>query len=307
MTKTDLLLTLVEEAAGAAGVDPELVMKERGPELVGLFINALVEVGRPAIRRDVPKMIEKRQRHLGAFRKRLRKTWKKPLDLLTSMIVGSVEAGAQYVRAHRDQELGPTGAALFRLHAAGCRASEEVLCLLEGGFASAANARWRSLHEIAVTALFVRQHGDELAQRYLDHYVVEQYKAAMGYQAKCKRLGQRPLRQRQLEYLKTNRDLVMKRHGEAFGQSYGWAAEVLENPRPKFDQIEEHVRLDHLRPYYKFASYPVHAGSFGLLYTVELGPEARDFLLAGPSNGGLADPGQFTAVSLLQLTLLRQF
>ena len=53
------------------------------------------------------------------------------------------------------------------MHARACRTGYEILTLLDAGLASAAHARWRSLHEVAAVAFFVKEHGPETAERYL--------------------------------------------------------------------------------------------------------------------------------------------
>jgi len=49
--------------------------------------------------------------------------------------------------------------ALVRLQAGAARVAGEIYALLLSGYASGAHARWRTLHEIAVTALFIAQRG----------------------------------------------------------------------------------------------------------------------------------------------------
>jgi len=90
------------------------------------------------------------------------------------------------------------------------------------------------------------------------------------------------------------------RYGKAFGGTYGWAAEALGNPNPKFFHIEQSVGVERLRPFFKMASYNVHANPKGVLF--RLGLLTKGVLLAGPSNAGLADPGQNTAFSLTLIT-----
>lgn len=51
---------------------------------------------------------------------------------------------------------------------------QEIGVLLGAGFWSGAAARWRALHEAAVTARIIAAHGPFLAQRYLDHGFVVQ-------------------------------------------------------------------------------------------------------------------------------------
>ena len=43
-----------------------------------------------------------------------------------------------------------------------CQVTDEIICLLENGFADGAMARWRTLHEIAVVAVVISQHGENL-------------------------------------------------------------------------------------------------------------------------------------------------
>jgi hypothetical protein len=84
-------------------------------------------------------------------------------------------------------------------------------------------------------------------------------------------------------------------------QGHGWAANALNNVDPKFGDIEAEVALDHLRPYYRMASYPTHAGPKAVAF--DLGLNDHDVMLAGPSNTGLADPGHSIAITLLRVTV----
>ena len=56
--------------------------------------------------------------------------------------------------------------------------ADEIICLLENGFADGAMARWRTLHEIAIVAIVLSKHGEDIAQGYLDHQAVESKRAA---------------------------------------------------------------------------------------------------------------------------------
>ena len=57
----------------------------------------------------------------------------------------------------------------MHLHANACLVTSEVITLLEAGYSSGATARWRSLHEVAVYAMFIVKHGPGTAERYLRH------------------------------------------------------------------------------------------------------------------------------------------
>jgi hypothetical protein len=71
--------------------------------------------------------------------------------------------------------------------------------------------------------------------------------------------------------------------------------------KPTFVDIERAAGIDHLRPYYRMASHPVHANPKGVFFRLGLMWESQ-ILLAGPSNAGLADPGQCAALSLSQVS-----
>ncbi len=53
-------------------------------------------------------------------------------------------------------------------------------------------ARCRTLHEIAVTATFLQQSDDELTARYLDHEVVESWKAVQKHVMYQGRISEKP-------------------------------------------------------------------------------------------------------------------
>jgi hypothetical protein len=105
---------------------------------------------------------------------------------------------------------------------------------------------------------------------------------------------------------------VIHRFGPDFARGdYGWAAQHLSQhydwtPKdfgragPTFRQLERAVEIDHLRSHYKLASHNVHANPKGVFVKLGLLNES-DVLLAGPSDIGLEEPGQCTALSLSHL------
>ena len=195
--------------------------------------------------------------------------------------------------------------ALARLHARACQISGEVYTLLESGHADGAHARWRALHEIAVVAYFIKQKGEETAERFLDYRHLEDYYEARNYQDQHEVLGHEPLSKEKLDILEENRDTLAGRYGPPFddeGYGYGWAAHHFDNKSASFGRLEKEVDLDHLSPFYKMASNSVHAGSKGTKHRLGLLDQDTQPLLAGPTNYGLADPAQLTAISLNQVT-----
>src|SRR5437870_8332031 len=72
----------------------------------------------------------------------------------------------------------------LRQHVRACQVTDEIITLLENGFADGAMARWRTLHEIAVVTSLISQHGIELAERYVAYQAVEA-KRALDMYARC--------------------------------------------------------------------------------------------------------------------------
>lgn len=241
------------------------------------------------------------------FSARLHKTWEYPLRLLQLHIELAIRVGSEFNREVRPAAVEGNDLvfeALTRLHARGCQVASEVLVLLEAGFADGADARWRSLHELTVTAYLLKEHGNDLAERYLLHDVVESYWAAKQYRDDPEKLGPMPISDEEFTQLEHNVSSLVTRFGKDYKNSYGWAAELLGVKKPRFAQLERKAELGHIRPRYKLASHNVHAESKGIYFRLGLFPGSETtILLAGASNAGLADPGHSTALSLTQLTI----
>src|SRR5664279_4569741 len=110
------------------------------------------------------------------FRGRMEGRWGKPLGQLRMLLTMSrewcqnISVRESHRRKHKNKR---SRKLLIRLLVRACQVTDEILCLLENGFADGAMARWRTLHEIAVVAAVIRQHGDDIAERYLAHHAVE--------------------------------------------------------------------------------------------------------------------------------------
>ena len=296
----ELLESTIEETLASGDLDqyPTNELESSVDDIANLIL--------ARIKKDASSGLKRHRRDRKGFEKRLNERWKSPLDLLDLVIALSTEAGTEFNQKFRNEAVGSGDAvleALTRLHARGCQVSGEVLALLHAGFADGAHARWRSLHEMAVVASLIQQHGQELAERYLLHETIQQYKLACEYQKYFDRLNDEPPSKENSDQLKVQRDKLIARFGEAFNGDYGWASSAIGSNRPTMSDIEQHVQLDHMRPYYRMASDNVHPNSHGAYFRLGLhSSQQEEVLLAGPSNLGLADPGHSTAISLLQLT-----
>lgn len=255
----------------------------------------------------LPEALRRRRGNEAAFRERLCARWKEGLDRLEMLIMIAQESGSNYIEdANKEptEESVPSDdeasmlEALIGLHVRACRTASEVLCLLQGGFADGANARWRSLHEVAVTAMFLLEHPGDTVRRYLDHAAVERLRSAVKYQEHCHTLGYEPFTEEELAELRGDAEVVVQKYGKALKEDYGWAGEILGVARPSFAQVEARLKMSHWRPFYKMACQSVHAGSQALQFCMSIPKGADQMLVAGASNAGLVDPGHSAANSL---------
>jgi hypothetical protein len=264
---------------------------------------------------------ERRQqrRDMDGFRKRLDQRWGAGLEGLRMLVTIAREFGDGFNNDGRAAAGGSNPKAfdvLTRLHARACQVAEEVICLLSNGFADGAMARWRTMHEIAAVCYLMGEHGDDLAERYIVHQIVEARGAAIQYRKHQERLGQEPISDGEFEKIEKDYRASLQTYGEAFGGQHGWAAEHVgkknkpnktehlsqkKKMRPTMADIQEAANIDHLSPYYKMASHNVHANPKGVFFKLGLVGES-EVLLAGPSNAGLADPGHAAALSLMQIS-----
>ncbi|HEY3294150.1 MAG TPA: DUF5677 domain-containing protein [bacterium] len=270
----------------------------------GSIIDEAAEAMLASVAKDWKRETLLRECDLQGFRSRLNTRWHKPLDLLSMMLVLSKEfSEATGTRLQNEQtELnGCLVASLVRLHARACQVGDEILTLLRSGFADGAMARWRSLYEIAVTAMLIQHGGEQRAERYLLHDAIQVFHGASLHQRFALRLGEVPFDESEMGHMERSYNEVKSRFGTAFLCQYGWASDGPKDMVRGFADVEKKLGLIHLRPYYKLASNNVHAKSRGVFHRLGV-MHGYDLLLTGPSNFGLADPGQCMALSLLHVT-----
>jgi hypothetical protein len=256
--------------------------------------------------RDWPAQQKVEQRSFDAFRRRLSKRWGESLDKLHLLIALARDFGGVVGATVRVPPIDRPYLVdiVTRLHARACQVSLEIHTLLSFGLADGAMARCRTLHEIAATAFFVHEHGEQTAERYVLHEAIESWRAACEYNRHARVLKMRPYKSTEMKTFEAARTQLLDRFGKSFDGHYGWASHILKpgasEPVRSFTDIEESV-LPHLRPYYQLASHNVHAKAKGIYHRLGLLGD-HEILLSGSSNSGLADPGQNAALFLCQVT-----
>lgn len=243
---------------------------------------------------------------VSEFRDRLEGRWGEPLDQLRMLLTVAREwFDGRHKRAisqttHKDKQFREI---IARLLARASQVTDEIICLLENGFADGAMARWRTLHEIAVVAAVISQHGSGIAERYVAHQAVESKRALGRHMACYKKLGHKPIPKRDQRRILKAYASAIARYGKAFNSLYGWAAFHIKKTNPTFADLEEEAGRAEMRPYYQMGSDNVHAGIKSMFFRLGL-IEDHTNMLAGRSNAGLAEPGQNAAHTLTQLAIL---
>lgn len=275
---------------------PDLLNSEPGKIAAGLL---------PTLKKNWAAHARWEQRTQVAFENRLARRYREPFKLLGMCTTITVEFGGNVNMVVRQKDAlnqqPHRTEVLTRLHARACQVANEVRALLSSGFADGGMARWRTLHEIAVIAMFVSERDDSVAERYVLHGAVESRKAARQHREFAARIAEPPLTDQEMAAVENRVSGLLQRFGKPFGNDYGWAADALTKENPSFADIERAVNVDHWRPYYRLASHNVHANPKGIFFKLGL-IEETGLLLAEASNYGLADPGQNTALSLLHVT-----
>lgn len=237
------------------------------------------------------------------FRSRLEERWGEGLSLLRLLLEVVREIGADIQRRHRKSRSKRYVLRRFvlgRLHLRSCQVADEIVTLMENGFADGAMARWRTLHEIDVIATIIADGDEELARRYIDHDAVEVKKQADDYEEKQVPLGYAPLAKRERKRIEDSYNEAIRKYGQSFRYEYGWASDHLKDKKPDFKKLQDIAKQSSMNSYYKLANFNVHAGVHAIFFS--LSNMASGVPLSGRSNAGLMEPGQNTAYTLVRIT-----
>ncbi|HBP88753.1 MAG TPA: hypothetical protein DD706_13765 [Nitrospiraceae bacterium] len=293
---------LVEKLEGysekADELDIEGIISDVTPEAVKLIKDSLMN--------SAQEMLAERRKLSKEFEQENIKKWAEAFDILETHIVVCTEVGEEFNNSYRSKAVENNDLVfdlVVRHHSRACHISQEILCLLKSGYADAAHARWRALHEVNVTGMFIAKHGQECAERFYFHDVVDSYNGMIEHQKYEERLQEKAPTQKEIDECKEQYDVLIEKYGKRFSGHYGWASYIFPNHnRVGFAALEKDVTLDHMRPYYTWASQNIHAGSKGMRNRLGLCETKEDVLLVGQSNSGMTDPAHATAISLSQVT-----
>jgi Family of unknown function (DUF5677) len=274
------------------------------PELMQEQISTIANRTLKNLKKRWAKEFKAQELEIGDSRKRLFGRWAEAFQPLLMTLTISREIGAN-VRAKTTGKSHSHNRhvveVVTRLHARACQVTDETIWLLRGGFSEGAFARWRTLHEIVTTSELILIGGEPLAKRFVDHQFIETLRAAEEYQRIHASLGYEPISDGEMQKIREKANKVILKYGKSFREPNGWAAELLKPHKPTFAAIEKAARSDKYRSHYRWASQGIHSGPKGIFKPQPHIGEVP-VLMTGPSNGGLADPGHATAISLGRIT-----
>jgi hypothetical protein len=253
---------------------------------------------------DAPRMLAEHRERREAFEDDIREFWGDALGMYETLHVCCKEAARDFYEEYLPDPHEPHDYvfdALTRLQGRASLVAGEVLTLLRAGYPSGAHARWRTIHELAVVAFFISEHGHEIARRYLGHDAIQRHKSAVLYNAYHEQLGYEPFTSGEFEAVKKAYDAALAEFGPGFGNDWGWAIPALGRAPLTFRSIEQVTGLSHFRPYYRMASDAVHPNVHGSFF--DLGLQDQRAILVGPSPLGFADPAHGACLSLFQVTV----
>lgn len=256
---------------------------------------------------EIPKIINRNKMEHDDFLKKHLSHWKDALNLLELLIDICISSGSNFSENRKiETDLArenKTGL-LIRLHAKACSISNEILLLLKNGYSDGAHARWRSLHEINVTLQFINSNSPDCTERFLAHEIYDSFQGMKSHKKYEHRLQEKgPTDEEQAIIRKIFKD-ALKKYGKDFDSQYGWATPFLpeNNGTNGFQSLEKAVELDHMRPYFKWANQNIHSSAKTITKSLTMPSFNTNIINIGPSNFGLTDPAQNTALSLTQAT-----
>lgn len=239
---------------------------------------------------------ERRQSLASEVAQAIRSQWSDGLDLLDAAVFAMGQHGLFMLNRldEVDQNSPKDPHQIIRivlalLHFNATITLQEIRALLEAGFWSGGAARWRALHESAVTAKLIAKGDPALAQRYMDHGYVVQTRRLKAY---FDEHGVGPVAAPELESRVTEATALEAKHSLAgaayrFRDAYGWALTLMPltakgtRVRPTMDELEKLAGLDHRRLLVASSHGVVHGDSGGIAGVVLLDDGQW---LAGPTE-----------------------
>ena len=255
----------------------ELLEKLEGADFDELVQKAIKSSSKSDLKICRAKMFERvcsERLFSDEFKARQEQKWNKPLVTSEMLYIIVLEAAEYYVehvsRIDNDEREQKTWRywALRNIHGRGMQIYLEILELMKGGFADGAYARWRSLYELTVYGSFITEQGEEVARAFCEAAESEEEYPNWAKASDLFKSTKGNLNFRMIER-KTNLNTA------AWNSQYKLACKITHaSPQATFKRL---------------SNCPIGGGSF---------------ISIGRSDYGLTTPGEHSAVSLVQLSIM---
>jgi hypothetical protein len=274
-------------------------------ELVDAVLGVAEDAGRSlatTLERRAPQMLREHRALRRGMHRRMRAIWGPAFDSLYQIYVCAEEIGSNLQQLSGPE---PLDEALLGLHARACLVLDEIHALLSAGYPLGAWARTRSLHETAVIATLLADHGREpatadLAERFILRAGIDQARDLelahnLGVQVDPDDLAR----------VRTTKAELVAKYGAMYAKNYGWARPLIPTLRPdsqvSFVKLEEIADSGLSRLDYRIGNHHIHASA----WTVQLNTltrAGRTLRLTGPTNVGFTEPAAVAITSMLTST-----
>ena len=237
------------------------------------------------------------------LRRRIASDWNPTFDRFRLLIEACRQKGEEFNHALLGRKRRSVcDEALVRLQIRACRVADEIALLLGDGHVEGARTRWRTLHEVGVTAILVSQGGDDLAARYFDHEKIENLRMLEDHDRAAAAAGRSPTRGRAVLEVRHAAAGAVRRYGRPFRSAYGWVAGQLGlSDNPQFCHLQELAGTLAAKGRYRLASFGTHASPHALAQPVHRWDPTTH--VPGTFSAGFEGPAVDAAISLVQATL----
>ena len=278
-------------------------LNERIPEIVDEMANRQAEKLAQGLKQQWQDSVPATDKTHGT-RARILADWSEPLEALRMLLeLCRQEGDAFNITFLKSKHPITRNEALARLHIRACRIAEEILLLIENGHTEGAQARWRTLHEVTITATLIAHGGDALAERYFDHQAIELKRALDDHNRATLAAGGAPLSQHQAAGIEREHDRAIARYKSDFRGMYGWASGQLGIPKdPKFHHLQDAAGSLSLKLRYRLSSFDTHASPRTLKQPVHHWDPTTH--IPGSFAAGFEGPGADTVQAIVQITSL---
>lgn len=280
-------------------------LEEGLSKIIQESINDCVNGSLQSYHQTSAKMLPKIRKATKGFENRTFKRWKPAFDHLEMMWHIAMELGEAHSKdfdSNHPEDTHIVMRAISEIFPKALIVTQEIICLLKGGYPDGALARWRSLHELTISAMYILQEGKEPALNYVLSFHFSARRAAHQLNEHAERARVEPFSDEMLRTFDNHCAEAEEQLGRKFDRDKDGEWPAINITHRNYADIERHVGMDHWRPRYKWASRHAHADFAPNDKLLGMSEAKNRITLVGASNSGFADPLMMTAISLAQIT-----